>query len=154
MRRRAAEAVSLHGQSAQCAGVHDHWVPGGGWRLGNSIDGVQADFYRVPYAQMNLTDVFAQALLEDCGGALSTDAKSYAEKIARSAQRMDHLTQDLLTYTRVSRQGVPLKGTASKKTPLRVGLTFNLKRVSAKSADDDDSHAEYDSPTTINAMSR
>jgi alcohol dehydrogenase len=47
----------LHGQSAQCAGVHDHWVPGGGWRLGNSIDGVQAEFYRVPYAQVNLTKI-------------------------------------------------------------------------------------------------
>jgi threonine dehydrogenase-like Zn-dependent dehydrogenase len=47
----------LHGQSAQCAGVHNHWVPGGGWRLGNSIDGVQADFYRVPYAQANLTKI-------------------------------------------------------------------------------------------------
>ncbi|HVL23719.1 MAG TPA: zinc-binding dehydrogenase [Thermomicrobiales bacterium] len=47
----------MHGQSAQCAGVHDHWVPGGGWRLGNSIDGVQADYYRVPYAQANLTKI-------------------------------------------------------------------------------------------------
>lgn len=47
----------LHGQSAQCAGVHNHWVPGGGWRLGNSIDGVQAEFYRVPYAQANLTKI-------------------------------------------------------------------------------------------------
>ena len=47
----------LHGQSAQCAGTHDHWVPGGGWRLGNSIDGVQAEFYRVPYAQANLTKI-------------------------------------------------------------------------------------------------
>lgn len=47
----------LHGQSAQCAGVHNHWVPGGGWRLGNSVDGVQADFYRVPYAQANLTKI-------------------------------------------------------------------------------------------------
>jgi threonine dehydrogenase-like Zn-dependent dehydrogenase len=47
----------MHGQSAQCAGVHDHWVPGGGWRLGNSIDGVQAEFYRVPYAQANLTKI-------------------------------------------------------------------------------------------------
>ena len=25
-----------------------------GWRLGNSMDGVQADFFRVPYAQANL----------------------------------------------------------------------------------------------------
>jgi alcohol dehydrogenase len=47
----------LHGQAAQCAGVHDHWVPGGGWRLGNSIDGVQAEYYRVPYAQANLTKI-------------------------------------------------------------------------------------------------
>lgn len=47
----------LHGQSAQCAGTHDHWVPGGGWRLGNSIDGVQAEYYRVPYAQANLTKI-------------------------------------------------------------------------------------------------
>ena len=47
----------MHGQSAQCAGVHDHWVPGGGWRLGNSIDGVQAEYYRVPYAQANLTKI-------------------------------------------------------------------------------------------------
>jgi alcohol dehydrogenase len=47
----------LHGQAAQCAGVHDHWVPGGGWRLGNSIDGVQAEYYRVPYAQANLTRI-------------------------------------------------------------------------------------------------
>lgn len=47
----------LHDQSAQCAGVHDHWVPGGGWRLGNSIDGVQAEYYRVPYAQVNLTKI-------------------------------------------------------------------------------------------------
>jgi alcohol dehydrogenase len=55
----------LHGQSAQCAGVHDHWVPGGGWRLGNSIDGVQAEFYRVPYAQTNLTKIPDQLSDED-----------------------------------------------------------------------------------------
>lgn len=47
----------LHGQLAQCAGVHDHWVPGGGWRLGNSVNGVQAEYYRVPYAQANLAKI-------------------------------------------------------------------------------------------------
>ena len=39
-----------------------HFAPGGagwpgGWRLGNSIDGVQAEYYRVPYAQANLTKI-------------------------------------------------------------------------------------------------
>jgi threonine dehydrogenase-like Zn-dependent dehydrogenase len=29
----------------------------GGWRLGNSIDGVQAEYFRVPYAQTNLAKI-------------------------------------------------------------------------------------------------
>jgi alcohol dehydrogenase len=29
----------LKGQWAQCAGHDDRWVMGGGWRLGNSVDG-------------------------------------------------------------------------------------------------------------------
>ena len=39
---------------AQCAGHSDEWEMIGGWRLGNSADGVQADYFRVPYAQANL----------------------------------------------------------------------------------------------------
>lgn len=42
---------------AQCSGHEDHWEMIGGWRLGNSIDGVQADFFRVPYAQANLAKI-------------------------------------------------------------------------------------------------
>ncbi|HVA91525.1 MAG TPA: alcohol dehydrogenase catalytic domain-containing protein [Chloroflexota bacterium] len=47
----------LKGQYSQCAGYDGHWVPGGGWRLGNSIDGCQAEYVRVPYAQANLTPI-------------------------------------------------------------------------------------------------
>ncbi|MDB5059120.1 MAG: Threonine dehydrogenase [Chloroflexi bacterium] len=47
----------LKGQYAQCAGYDGNWVPGGGWRLGNSIDGCQAEYVRVPYAQANLTPI-------------------------------------------------------------------------------------------------
>jgi len=47
----------LKGQPSQCAGYDGNWVPGGGWRLGNSIDGCQADYVRVPYAQANLTPI-------------------------------------------------------------------------------------------------
>ncbi len=46
-----------NGQSAQCAGPEGAWSLGGGWRFGNSMHGVQADYFLVPYAQANLTKV-------------------------------------------------------------------------------------------------
>lgn len=45
------------GDTSQCAGYEDEWGIIGGWRLGNSIDGVQADYVRVPYAQANLAKI-------------------------------------------------------------------------------------------------
>jgi alcohol dehydrogenase len=42
---------------AQCSGHEDDWQMIGGWRLGNSIDGCQADYVRVPYAQANLAPI-------------------------------------------------------------------------------------------------
>ncbi len=45
------------GITAQCAGYDGRWVPGGGWRLGNSVDGCQADYLKVPYPQANLTPI-------------------------------------------------------------------------------------------------
>ncbi len=45
------------GIPAQCAGYDGHWVPGGGWRLGNSVDGCQADYLKVPYPQANLAPI-------------------------------------------------------------------------------------------------
>ena len=46
-----------HGDFSQCAGYEDTWGIIGGWRLGNSMDGVQADYFRVPYAQANLAKI-------------------------------------------------------------------------------------------------
>ena len=45
------------GDLAQCAGYEDSWGLIGGWRLGNSADGVQAEYFRVPYAQANLARI-------------------------------------------------------------------------------------------------
>jgi len=39
----------LSAQTSQCGGLL------GGWKLGNTIDGVQAEYFLVPYAQANLT---------------------------------------------------------------------------------------------------
>lgn len=47
----------LKGIYSQCEGYDRHWVPGGGWRLGNSVDGCQAEYLRVPYAQANLAPI-------------------------------------------------------------------------------------------------
>jgi alcohol dehydrogenase len=41
----------LSGHTSQCGGAL------GGWRLGNTIDGVQAEYVRIPFAQANLARV-------------------------------------------------------------------------------------------------
>ena len=51
---------------AQCSGHEDHWEMIGGWRLGNSIDGVQAEYVRVPYAQANLAQIPDDMTDEQC----------------------------------------------------------------------------------------
>jgi threonine dehydrogenase-like Zn-dependent dehydrogenase len=51
---------------AQCSGHDDNWEMIGGWRLGNSIDGVQAEYFRVPYAQANLAPIPDDLTDEQC----------------------------------------------------------------------------------------
>lgn len=45
---------------------------------------------------------YAHALREDHATQLDEQGKVYLEKIARAAERMDRLTQDLLAYTRIA----------------------------------------------------
>ena len=49
-------AITPCGQCEPCLGGHTSQCGGpiGGWRLGNTIDGVQAEYFRVPFAQANL----------------------------------------------------------------------------------------------------
>ncbi len=54
-----------HSES-QCGGHEDEWEMIGGWRLGNSIDGVQAEYFRVPYAQANLAPIPDDMSDEEC----------------------------------------------------------------------------------------
>jgi light-regulated signal transduction histidine kinase (bacteriophytochrome) len=46
---------------------------------------------------------FSQALIEDAGDSLSADARDDIARIIAAAQRMDHLINDLLTLSMVSR---------------------------------------------------
>jgi alcohol dehydrogenase len=54
------------GDFSQCAGYEDQWGIIGGWRLGNSMDGVQAEYFRVPYAQVNLAKIPDDLTDEQC----------------------------------------------------------------------------------------
>jgi threonine dehydrogenase-like Zn-dependent dehydrogenase len=69
---------------AQCSGHDDSWEMIGGWRLGNSIDGVQADYFRVPYAQANLATIPDDLTDEQC--VLLADIASTGISAAESAQ--------------------------------------------------------------------
>lgn len=51
---------------------------------------------------------FSQALLEDCGPQLDDVGKDYARRVVAGAHRMDALIQDLLAYSRVSRNDMDL----------------------------------------------
>jgi len=52
-------AITPCGQCEPCLGGHTSQCGGplGGWRLGNTIDGVQAEYFRVPFAQANLAAI-------------------------------------------------------------------------------------------------
>ena len=51
---------------AQCSGYEDDWKMIGAWRLGNAIDGTQAEYFRVPYAQANLAKIPDDLSDEQC----------------------------------------------------------------------------------------
>ncbi|MEA2443401.1 MAG: alcohol dehydrogenase [Thermoleophilales bacterium] len=68
---------------SQCSGHDDHWEMIGGWRLGNSIDGVQAEYFRVPYAQANLAKIPDDMTDEEC--VLLTDIASTGISAAETA---------------------------------------------------------------------
>jgi len=46
---------------------------------------------------------FAAILIEDCGDEISPEARACLERITASAERMDRLIQDVLTFSRVAR---------------------------------------------------
>jgi PAS domain S-box-containing protein len=60
---------------------------------------------RAPLRAMN---AYAQVLMEDYGERLDDTAKNYLTRIQRSSHRMEKLTHDVLTYSRVAREEVRL----------------------------------------------
>ena len=52
---------------------------------------------------------YAQVILDDFNSTLVPEVRNFVERIARSADRMDRLTQDVLAYTRLSRAEIQLE---------------------------------------------
>jgi signal transduction histidine kinase len=51
---------------------------------------------------------YAQILARDVGDRLGPEGLSYVERILAAGGRLDRLTQDVLTYTRVTREGIEM----------------------------------------------
>src|SRR3954447_19366296 len=51
---------------------------------------------------------YSKILLEDCSPELTPEACDYLNRIARGADRLDKLIQDVLTYSRAARNSMPL----------------------------------------------
>lgn len=80
--------------------------------LQQMVEELEAFSYSVSHdlrAPLRVLDGYARALLEDYGDSLEPEAKDMLTRIARTAHRMDRLTQDLLAYTRVSRGELTLE---------------------------------------------
>ncbi|HEY1109963.1 MAG TPA: PAS domain S-box protein, partial [Opitutaceae bacterium] len=60
---------------------------------------------RAPLRAMN---AYAQALIEDYGAQLDDTARNYLDRIQRSSVRMEKLTHDVLSYSRVARAEIEL----------------------------------------------
>jgi signal transduction histidine kinase len=57
-------------------------------------------------APLRAMRAYAGVLLEDYGNRLDDTGRTYLEKIQRASDRMDRLTQDVLSYSRVARTHV------------------------------------------------
>jgi PAS domain S-box-containing protein len=66
-------------------------------------------------APLRAMTAYAGVLLEEYGRCLDDTGRNYLEKIRRSSDRMNRLTQDVLTYSRVARAQVHLEPIALER---------------------------------------
>jgi signal transduction histidine kinase len=69
---------------------------------------------------------FAQALVDDYGAQLEAAGQDFLQRIIRASTRMDTLIQDLLTYSRLSREVLPLE-----PVPLQAAVQAAQAQLSA-----------------------
>jgi PAS domain S-box-containing protein len=81
-------------------------------KLREAISEMEAFSYSVSHdlrAPLRTMQGYAQALIEDCGDKLGVIGSDYLHRISKAAVRLDKLTQDLLTYSRLSRAEIEVE---------------------------------------------
>jgi PAS domain S-box-containing protein len=80
--------------------------------LQQAVSELEAFSYTVSHdlrAPLRAMQGFSEAIMEDYKEKLDNQGKDYLERIKSAAARLDVLIQDLLSYTRISRQDLPLE---------------------------------------------
>ena len=79
--------------------------------LESAVEQMEEFSYTVSHdlrAPLRAMHAYAKALIEDFGAQLEPAAKMYAERIMRNSHRMEKLTHEVLTYSRIARADMPL----------------------------------------------
>lgn len=80
-------------------------------RLQETISELESFSYSISHdmrAPLRAMQSFAQILAEDCGDRIGPEGKDYIRRIIGASDRMDRLIQDVLTYSRTTRQEIDL----------------------------------------------
>lgn len=81
-------------------------------RLQETVSELESFSYSISHdmrAPLRAMQSFAQILAEDCGDRIGTEGRDYIRRIIGASDRMDRLIQDVLTYSRATRNEVKLE---------------------------------------------
>lgn len=110
-RRAEAELLAAQTQLQAHASLLEQKVQERTQSLREAITQMEEFSYTVSHdlrAPLRAMNTYAQALVEDYGTSLDATARHYLERIQRSSQRMEKLTHDVLTYSRLARTEIHL----------------------------------------------
>ena len=77
---------------------------------------------------------FSAVVMEDFADQLEPEARSYLERVVRSADQMEHLLNDLLEYSRITQGPLQLE-TTSLQAVVHDALSFLHAEIQARNAD-------------------
>ena len=110
---RMADALrQAHAQLADRAGQLEKAVAERTTQLRETIGELEAFSYSVSHdmrAPLRAMQTFASYLVEEYGGKLDEQGRDYLHQIMRSAVRLDHLIQDVLSYTKILHAKLPVE---------------------------------------------
>ena len=96
---------ALEAELREAEATLEHTVAERTAKLKETIGDLEAFSYSVSHdlrSPLRAMQGYAEELIEDAAGSLSPTHRSYLERIYRAASRLDRLTQDILSYSKLS----------------------------------------------------